>query len=407
MKSPRALFAGLPGPFVVLWWGTLINRLACFVIPFLSLYLTQERGYSIARVGAIASLYGAGHLLAGPVGGILADRVGRRPMMIFALFSEAAAVLVLGLSRSGPAICAAVFAMAFLGGMYVPASSAMVADLLPAAQRPRAYGLLYWAINLGFSAGMIMAGLLMKLGYAVLFTADAATTVIFALLVLLRVPESKPEGFRARPKSILAPLRDPGFAGFFLLALGVALIYNQANCTMAVDMQKHGVSAAHYGWLIALNCVLVAVLQPWIGARVLAASAARTLAAAAIFTGIGFGMCALGGSLPLYAASVVIWTLGEILGAPVAPSVVAELAPPDLRGTYQGAFMMAFGGGGFLAPLAGALVMARWGAPALWTACLGLGVLVAAGHLTLTEALTRRQPRAAREPGLDRRPDLV
>jgi MFS family permease len=377
-------FRGLPRPFVVLWWGTLINRLGGFVVPFLAIYLTQARGYSIAQVGFIASLYGAGSLLAGPLGGTLADRVGRRATMLAALCVGAAAVLVLGFCSGSFMVAAAVFCVAFFGSMYSPAASAMVADIVVPADRQRAYGLLYWAVNLGFSAAMAVAGLLVEHGYLVLFIADAATTFLFALLVFFHVPESKPVGAKPKTASFAAPFADTRFLAFFLLMLGIALIYNQAHCTLPVDMQRHGISAARYGYLLGLNGILVAVLQPLVGRRILAAAPAKVLAAAAVLTGLGFGMCAFASSFTLYAASIVIWTLGEILGAPAGPSVVADLAPASLRGTYQGALQMAWGGGSFVAPLAGALIMGSLGGAALWLACLLLGVLVAVGHLLVT-----------------------
>lgn len=387
MSITGSLFRGLPKPFAFLWWGTFINRLGGFVVPFLAIYLTQARGCSIAQVGFIASLYGAGSVLAGPVGGMLADRVGRRATMIAALCIGAGAVLALALASNLLMVCACVFCLAFFGSMYSPAVSAMVADLVASTDRQRAYALLYWAINLGFSAAMAVAGLLMTRGYLVLFVADAATTLLFAFVIFLYVPETKPAEAQGARSAFAAPFADGRFLAFFLLMLGIALVYNQAQCTLPVDMQGHGISAARYGYLIGLNGVLVAVLQPFTGRRVLAGAPAKVLAAAALLTGLGFGMFAFASTFAFYAAAIVVLTLGEILGAPAGPSVVADLAPPALRGTYQGALQMAWGGGAFLAPMIGALLMSRWGGATLWLSCLALGIIVAVGHLLVTASI--------------------
>jgi len=393
----RSPFRGLPRTFVVLWWGMLVNRLGGFVVPFLAIYLTSQRGFSVERVGLILSLYGAGSVLAGPLGGWLSDRLGRKTVMLASLCLGAASALALALVRSGPAVACAVFCVSFLGDMYRPACSAMVADLIP-DERQRAFGLVYWAINLGFSGAMIVAGVLMRFGYLVLFAADAATTLAFAALVALRIQETRPEGAQAHPLHIAAPFRDGRFVSFFLLMLGIAVIYSQAHCTLPVDMQSHGISAAGYGYIIAINGVMIVLLQPWVSQRLGRLPPARMLAFSGLLVGAGFGIQALAGGVPVYVAAIVVWTLGEIVGAPMGAAVVASLAPASLRGTYQGAFGMAWGGGAFLAPMLGGFVMGRWGGPSLWVGCLALGCLVGVGHWFVTGAILDRG--AARRPRL-------
>jgi hypothetical protein len=120
---------------------------------------------------------------------------------------------------------------------------------------------------------------------------------------------------------------------------------------------------------------------------------ARVLAVNGVLTGVGFGIQAWAGGAPVYVAAIVVWTMGEIIGAPMGAAVVAGLAPASLRGTYQGAFQTAWGGGAFLAPMLGGLVMGRFGAPALWTSCMALGCLVGAGHWFVTGALLARRSR--------------
>ncbi|MDD5629986.1 MAG: MFS transporter [Elusimicrobia bacterium] len=387
MLSP---FRGLPRAFVVLWCGMLVNRLGGFVVPFLAIYLTSQRGFSVERVGLVLSLYGAGSVLAGPLGGWLSDRLGRKKVMVASLGLGAVSVLALAWARTGPAVAMAVFCVSFLGDMYRPAASAMVADLIP-GERQRAFGLVYWAVNLGFSGAMVIAGALMRFGYAALFIADAATTLAFAALAAWKLPETRPAGAKTHPLHIAAPFRDRDFAGFFLLMLGIAVIYSQAHCTLPVDMQSHGISAAGFGYIIAINGVMIVLLQPWISRKLQRAHPARMLAVSGALTGLGFGVQALAGGAPVYVAAIVVWTFGEMVGAPMGAAVVAALAPPSLRGTYQGAFGMAWGGGAFLAPMLGGLVMGRLGAPSLWLGCMALGGLVGLGHWFITAAALRRR----------------
>src|SRR6266702_2883494 len=98
-RALRSLIHGLPRTYWYLLAAMLINRLGGFLFTFLAIYLTQTRGFSIAVASGLVALYGAGSLAAGPLGGILADRVGRRPtMMIGAVFS-AVAMLTLGMAH--------------------------------------------------------------------------------------------------------------------------------------------------------------------------------------------------------------------------------------------------------------------------------------------------------------------
>src|SRR3954471_534145 len=132
---------GLPRIFWTMWWGLIVNRLASFVIAFLSLYLVRERGLGPAEAGAILSLYGVGFTVAGPLGGLLADRIGRRTTMIAGLLLGACSVGALAFARAPRLLALFAFLAAATGDMYRPAMSAAVADVVPPGDRARAFGL--------------------------------------------------------------------------------------------------------------------------------------------------------------------------------------------------------------------------------------------------------------------------
>jgi MFS family permease len=91
----------------------------------------------------------------------------------------------------------------------------------------------------------------------------------------------------------------------------------------------------------------------------------------------------LAGSLPLFALSIGVWTLGEIAGSTVAPAIVADLSPVELRGLFQGTYGAAWGLSAFAGPLVGGAVYQQFGAGVLWFGCLVLGLLLAGGYLAL------------------------
>src|SRR5690242_20537882 len=126
---------GLPRQFWALWTATLINRAGAFVIIFLAIYLTAERHFPASLAGFVVGVYGVGGSVGVTVGGALADRWGRRPTALLALGSASVLMLALGLaSRPVPIILAAA-ALGLAAEMARPALGAMIADLVPAADR--------------------------------------------------------------------------------------------------------------------------------------------------------------------------------------------------------------------------------------------------------------------------------
>jgi MFS family permease len=398
---------GLPATFWWLWAGILVNSLAQFVFPFLALYLVR-RGFSVAGAGLLVSLMGAGAVLSGPLGGFLTDRVGRRPTLVSSLVLAAVTVAAMSVVRAPAAIAAGVAVLGVVSQMFRPAAQATVADLVPPAERARAYGLNYWAMNIGFAVSMVVGGALAEVSFTGLFLADAATTLLFAGVVFWKVPETRPPEAAAAARVPLAgglgaPLRDGAFARLLALNLAFAFILLQFNVAAPIDMARHGISPAQYGMLMALNGVVIVLLQPFAARMTGGRDPSRVLALAAVLVGAGYGLFGVLHTPVLYGIAIVIWTLGEICHTPVSTALVANMAPVAERGRYQGALGMSWGLATFLAPALGSLVMDRLGPGALWGGCLGLGLLAAAGQLASAPG-RRARPRAfeADRPGIVR-----
>ncbi len=401
----RDAVGGLPRAYWAIWAGLLVNRVGSFVVPFLSLYLTQRRGFSVAEAGGLVSLWGLGAVGAGPVSGVLADRIGRRVALFVSLLGGAALTIALGFTTSPTLIAALVLGVGFIGEIYRPASHAVIADVVPPADRTRAFGLLYWAVNLGWAVGVTLAGLLAAVSYVLLFVGDGLTTLAFAWVVWRFVPETRPPGRDEGVREVLAglavPLRDRIFLPLLLLQLAFAIVFFQFQLALPVDMADHGISPTAFGFLLSLNGILIVVLQPFLNRWTAAArDPARILALGCALVGVGFGMNALHHTVGWYALAIAVWTLGEISYLPVVSVVPAELAPDSLRGRYQGAWALSWSLAAFAAPVLGAWGLERVGARGVWGACLIVGLAVAAGQLAVGPARRRRldEIRAAR-PG--------
>ncbi|HTJ44743.1 MAG TPA: MFS transporter [Kofleriaceae bacterium] len=370
--------ARLPRVYRLLWWGTLINRAGNFVVPLLTYYLTQARGLRLDHAGEIVALYGVGQIGASLVGGVLADHLGRRASILISMFGGAASMLALGLVRAPEAIAAMVLVTGFAGELYRPAVAAMIADVVPPEDRLRAYSLLYWAVNLGFSIAPLLAGVVSRWSYSILFVVDAATTATYGVIVLLRVPETKPARVAHHaPVRLATVLADRTFMVFVALAFLAAWVPYQSNVALAAYMGAQGHSSTVYGAVVAVNGVLIVLFQPSINRALATRDPSRVLAMSALVTGLGFFMHDLGASIALHVAAVSVWTLGEILGSGIGSTMVAAFAPTEARGRYQGVFVMSWGLASATGPLIGSRVLASWGPSALWSACLALGAVVA------------------------------
>jgi MFS family permease len=415
----RDTAGGLPAAFWYLWTGTLVNRLGSFVIVFLAIYLTTARGFSAAQAGLVLGLYGAGAAAGVLLGGVLADRWGRRRTLLTAHVATAAAMLALGLVRDRYAIMGVAMLLGLAAEMARPAFSAMMVDVVPERDRLRAFTLNYWAINLGFACAAVLAGLAAEANYLLLFVVDAATTLVTAGIIFAKVRETRPAR-PARPapgrrtSEVAAPglravFADRVFIGIVGLNLLLALVFMQHLSTLPIAMGQDGLSPGTYGSVIALNGVLIVAGQLFMPRLVGGHNRSRVLALAAVVTGLGFGLTALADHAWLYALTVLIWTMGEMLNSPSNSTLIAELSPAELRGRYQGVFSLAWSAASFGAPIAGGFLQEHAGSTALWLSCAGVGLVVAAGHLLSGPSRERRaaQLRAAQIAARDEADRLV
>lgn len=389
----------LPPAFWFLWIGTIVNRLGGFAVPFLMLYLTARLGMGAGAAAAVVSALGAGSFVAQLTGGELADRLGRRPVMLLSFLVSPLAMLGVGLARDPLLLVLATLVLGFFMDLYRPAVSAAVIDLVPADRQTRAFGYIYWAINLGAALAPIAAGFLANIDYFLLFAGDALTTVIFGILVLTRIPETQARDVaiaaRTRTSARLGlALRDSMLLAFVLLSLFVGIIYSQGNVTLPIDMAADGLPPSDYGLAIAVNGALIVLITVWISRMAERWHRFAAMAVAALLLGTGFGLTGFADSLPFFAFTVVIWTLGEVIGAAVGPVIVAGMSPPALRGLYQGIWGSSWGLAFFLGPALGGLVYEHLGSTTLWSIAFAIGVALSVSYLVLG-SLSRRRVRPA------------
>jgi MFS family permease len=400
-SRPGPPAGALPRAFWLLWTGTLVNRLGTFVEPFLVLYLTSQRGFSPAHAGVALTIFGAGAAVSQLLGGWLSDHVGRRQTLASGMLGSAAANLALGAARGFTVICLAALVAGIASDLYRPASSALVADLVGPQLRRRAFALLFWAVNLGFSFASVAAGYLAMHGYTLLFVLDAATCLAYGAVIWfgLRADPPRPPVDPAAPAGgFRTALTDRLMLALVGLTILGATVYMQVATTLPLAIVGHGLPTSAYGLVAGLNGVLIIVLQPFALRIVRRYDPLRVLACGHALIGLGFGLTAFASTVWEFAGTVAVWTLGEIAGAGLVAGLIADLAPPEARGRYAAVWGTSFGISSLLAPALGTTTYQYLGPDVLWSGCLVVGLVAAAGFLVLGPAVHRRTGASAVAP---------
>ncbi|WP_078913539.1 MULTISPECIES: MDR family MFS transporter [unclassified Streptomyces] len=397
-QAAQESVSGLPRAFWWLWTSTLVNRLGAFVATFMTLYLTLDRGYSASFAGLVVALHGLGGVISSLVAGVLTDRLGRRPTLLAAQASTAFSVALLGFMEHPAAIAAVALLVGMTSNASRPAVAAMMADIVRPEDRVRAFALNYWAINLGFAVSATAAGLIAEYSYLAGFLGEAALTALCAVVVFVKLPESRPEGgptgagkgkgTGAEPGIGLGTvLRDGRFMGVVGLSFLISLIFTQGSIGLPVAMGAAGFSPGDYGLVVAVNGFLIVLLQIPVTAFIEHRDPQKLLVVSALLAGYGFALTAFAGPLWAYALTVCVWTLAEIVNSPTQMGLVVRLSPVHGRGRYQGVYNLSWAVASLVAPLMAGFVIDRYGADRLWAATGVLGTVAAAGYWLLMRRL--------------------
>jgi MFS family permease len=385
----------LPGQYWILFNGTLVNRFGHFVIPFLAIYLRQQ-GFDAKVTSLTMGAYGAGALLAGVIGGYMADRLGRKNTMLISCGGAAAFMMLLSQAHTVPSLVITTFMTGLLTAMYGPAAGALIADLIPPALRVRAFSCQRLAINFGFAAGMATAGFMATRSFFALFVADAATTLILGLTVLFGL---KPRAMVARENSgwghALRHMRgNVPFQLAVVASLLIGIVFWQMSSSYGLQATEGaGLDERAYGLLMALNGILIVFLELPLTSYTKRLSPVLMMAVGYAIIGLGMGMNALGATLPVLMASMIVLTAGEMIAFPVNNGYMAALAPDEMRGRYQGVISISWSMATMVGPSAG-ISLYQSNPTLLWIITLVMS-LVAAGLMLATRPALEKEGRTS------------
>ena len=333
-------------------------------IPFLSLYLYQDRGLSMTLVGMILLAGGLCSAICQAFGGVLSDRFGRRPILLMAalvsVFLYAGLAVLIGISAPVWAIAIVYIAGRSMAMTTRSVISAMVADFTSKERLTEAYGIIRIGANIGWAAGPAIGGFLATFWpYAWLFGIPALTCGIVFLLVFFFIRESSyGTSNRVSFRSILPTADDRAFLVFAVLSLLVFIVVGQLGSTLSIfAVDRVGFSTAQYGLLLTLNGLIVIFFQYPMTLALRRLAKFRALMLGSLLYGLGYLSLGWITQFGWALGAMAIITTGEIISSPVQLSVIGEFAPQDQRGRYMGLFGLSETTGIAIGPLLGGILL--------------------------------------------------
>ena len=394
LKRLRHTYNQFPSTFWTLGLASFIDRLGgALVFPFFALYFTQKFDVSMVEVGVVFAIFAFMSLLGSALGGALADRIGRRSTLVFGLSSSALGSISLAFVTDFNLVYPLAAFVGLFASSGFPAQQAMVADLLPPDKHAEGYGILRVIANLSVVIGPALGGLLAGIfSFALLFILDAITSFIMVAIVLVKLPETRPETNPDQPQENLLDtlggygkaMLDTTFTAFVLISILFTTVYHQVNTTLSVYLRDvHSIPPEGYGALLSMNAGMVVLLQFWFTRQVRRIPPMLVMAGGALLGGIGFTLFGLGSTVAIFILAMAIVTIGEILAVPVSQAVVARFSPQDMRGRYMAIFGFTWIIGEGIGPLAAGWVMDNHDPRWVWYACGIISVIVVTGYLWL------------------------
>ena len=333
------------------WWLALItfvNRAGAMVIPFLSLYLRDDLQFSLSDVGWVMTCFGFGSLFGSWIGGKLSDKLGYYKTILFSLIGTGIGFFFLQFITGFWPICLGFFLLIAIADMSRPAFFVALSAYSKPENKTRSLTLIRLAINLGFSAGPALGGLIIAgIGYFGLFWVDGITCILAGLLLIKTLnPRKAKETDQEAPVLIPLPPHKDRLYVIFLIALALfGIVFVQYFSTVPLYYKEvRSLSESQIGLLLGLNGFLIFAFEmPLIAFMERKKwSQLANVIAGLLFTGLSFGAFFLGSWNLFLVVGMAVATLGEMIAFPFGNAFALRRAKLGRQGAYMGLYSMSF-----------------------------------------------------------------
>jgi predicted MFS family arabinose efflux permease len=382
----KSSFSGFSREVWLLSLVMLINRSGTMVIPFLSVYLTQVKGYTLIQAGWVMTFFGAGSVLGSYIGGKLTDSIGYYKVQFWSLFGAGLSFIMLGYADHLFSICLVVFLASTIADAFRPANFAAIAAYSEEKDRTRAIALVRMAINLGWAIGPAVGGFIaVKFGYKWLFWIDGLTCIGAAFFFLLSLKEKRTISTAQSTDAsinITSIWKDHAYLLLLLFTLINAIAFMQLFTALPVFLKQDVALDEHViGQLMAMNGLLIAIIEmPLIFVLERRFKSWQIIGFGTLLIGLSyivFNFFGHTGSVAIL--SMLLMTLGEMLSLPFIATLALGFSNEHNRGQYMALFSMAYSLAHIAAPNVGMQIAGRYGFSSLWWVILMLCILAWAG----------------------------
>ncbi|WP_192821892.1 MFS transporter [Rufibacter sp. LB8] len=385
-------FGGLSVEAWLLAGVMFINRSGAMVVPFLSVYLTESMGFSLKQAGLLLSIFGAGSVCGTFLGGWLTDKIGHFKVQFFSLVLGGSWFFVMVQLQQFHWFAAGIFVLSLLTESLRPANAASVSSYARPENVTRAFSLNRLAINLGFSIGPALGGVLATVSYQWLFMADGFTCLAAGAIfyfyfrhrqghqpvsvAAISAPENQAQG-----PALRSPYRDVLFLVFTVLCCFFAVAFFQFFSTMPLYYRKvYQLSELQIGGLLAFNGLLVFLLEMIIVYLIADKFAVwKMIVAGLLLLAAGFAILNLFHGFGILLLSVLLMSLSEMLAMPFMSTLTVQRSGPQNRGAYMGLYSLSYSVAHILGPFLGTTTIAALGFGALWWGGAALCLVTALG----------------------------
>ncbi|HEV7333044.1 MAG TPA: MFS transporter [Flavisolibacter sp.] len=385
-------YTGIPKP---VWWLAVVmfvNRSGTMVIPFLTVYLTQK-GYTLSEAGLVMGAFGLGSIVGGYIGGRLTDRFGHFYVQFGSLFLNGVLFIVLGQMQTLVQYAVCIFLLSSLGEAFRPANAAAIAQYSNDDNRIRCYALNRLAINLGWSIGPAVGGVLASVDYNYLFWADGLTCMASSFLLFAGL-SPKAHVKVKNPNStetlqVVSAYRDKPFllGMFYLFLIGLSFFQLFSVIPAYYKTELH-LNEATIGWILAMNGLLIAAIEMVLVYKLEnRRNSLLYITTGALLMGFSFLFLELGQTTTIAVVSMIIVTFGEMFLFPFMNNFWVKRSTETNRGEYAALYTMSFAAATVLAPTLATQLAARQGFSTLWIVDFILCVVAAIGFYFLKKSL--------------------
>ncbi len=380
-------FAAFPRQFWLVAFGVLISSAGSSLIwPFQLIYISGKLNAPLTSAATLISISSLVGMLVSFLGGSLADRFGRKVIMVLAQASHGVAYLLMNCAENYLAFLLPMTIMGAAMPFYAIGSDAMMADLIPPERRTTAYSILRMTNNAGIAIGPTLGGLIVARSYALAFYGAAAAMFLYGLLLLLVARETlkrePPEGGKESFLQTLLGYRRVFGDGRFMTFVATVTFGMIAPLMMWVFLAiytktNYGLSEARYAWLPTTNALMCVFVQYFVTLFTRRRPPAQMIALGMFVYALGVGSVALMSSFWGFWVSMVILTFGELILIPTGTAYAAGRASEDLRGRYMSIYWLTWGLARAAAPLVGGFLNDTIGPKAIWYGGLTFGLMSA------------------------------